>query len=457
MTHHHDPRAEAEVIASVIAENACISEIGDLSAGDFHHRHHALVWECIVALDTRNEPIDLVSIGAELRARKVLDAVGEERLLALTETIPAVEHVEATAAIVRRLATVRAMVAAADAIRADAQRAITDVDAFLDKAESRIHAVAEGRRSDTQMRSMHDVMVEVVEELQARAVAAKSGGVVGTSTGLTDLDKFLCGLKGGELVVLGARPGMGKSALAGKIARAVAGAVGPAYVASLEMPRLQWGERLLTADARVPGDRMRGGTLAEDHWRRVATEAKTLSALPLYIDQTPSMTLWQIRSAARRLKAKLGGLALIVVDYIQLMTAPEYGGKRELEVSHNSRGLKSLAKELNVPVLALAQLNRELERRPDKRPQLSDLRESGAIEQDADVVLFIYRESQYDESADKTLAEIIVSKQRGGATGIVQAHFDPTMIFWSDRGRRDDNGRSVFAPNPEEDYAAFND
>lgn len=444
----HDLGAEQAVLASIMLDAAALDEVADiLTAEDFYSRRNGVIFGAMQALHARSEPIDLITLRSELSAKKALGrAGGEEALLELTEVIPHVAAVEVYAKRVRALSTVRAMVKAAMGVVARAREPLEDVDAFLDEAEAALHGVALSRRSDARSESMRTLIPRVIEAMIERP---QQGEVRGVPTGIVLLDKALSGLQPQQLIVLAGRPGMGKSALAGEVAmRAATGERGgPTLVWTGEMAREMWGERMLVSESAVEGDAVRSGRWSRNDWNRIEQAARALVEAPITIDDTPAISLWQLRSKARRMKAR-EGLALIVVDYLQLMRSGERHQSRELEVSAISRGLKALAKELSVPVLALSQLNRTVESRSDKRPGLSDLRESGAIEQDADAVLFLYREGYYDEDAPATIAEIIVAKQRSGRTGTVQAFFDASTMKWGNLaadGGPPDDGPDDFA------------
>jgi replicative DNA helicase len=297
-----------------------------------------------------------------------------------------------------------------------------DVTKTVDQAESLVFEVAQRRVTDT-MAPIHDLLNDNLDRLES--LYDKGDAITGTPTGFADLDELLSGLQPNALYVIGARPSMGKTALAlGVASHAAIDAQRPVLVFSLEMGQLELTQRMLCSEARVDSKRVRNGNLSEADWQKIAHATGRLAEAPVWIDDNPNLTIMEIRSKARRLKSRLGDLGLVVVDYLQLMTGRSSAENRQVEVSEISRGLKILARELGCPVLALSQLSRQLEMRADKRPMLADLRESGSIEQDADVVMFIYRDDVYNpDSPDRGTAEILVSKHRNGPTGMVRLAF----------------------------------
>lgn len=431
-----DIPAERAVLSSILMDNGVLDEVADLIApADFYSVQNAEVFSAMLALSAKQERIDLITLRSELAsAGKLKRAGGEESLASLHEEIPNVEAAEAYARRVRGLATVRTMVEKCAAVVARGRQPVSDVDAFLDEAEASIHGVSTSRRSDRRMRSMKELVIEVVEDVLKRP---EVGAVRGAPTGIRLLDLMLAGLRSGQLIIAAGRPGMGKTAFALAVmacaARAGEGAAVLGWTGEMESP--EWAERSLVAESGIDGNVVRAGGhgqgvgLRPSEMSKLTNAAGTLANLPIYIDDTPSISLWQLRSKARRLRAQKG-LALVVVDYLQLMRSGERMEDREKEIAAISRGLKSLAKELECPVLALSQLNRKVEERSDKRPGIADIRESGQIEQDADVILFLYREGFYDKAAPQNVAEVIVAKQRAGRMGTVQAYFEPTFMRW---------------------------
>lgn len=418
---HHDIEAERAVLASVFLDPSSLDEVGDLlTPDDFYSRAHALVYDAMRSLAARGETVDLVMVRSELRSKRVFDRAGGDRgLMRLTDELPSPNAVEDYARRVRGWATVRAMVNAALTVASSAREPIESVDEFLDRAEAGLHEVAQMRRTDRRGSSMREVVISVAEAVTKRA---ERQGIQGLRTCLPALDRMLGGMKPSQLIIVAGRPGMGKSAFAGCVARKVSDGV-PVAVFSCEMGADEWGERLAVSESGVDGDAVRTGTMSRSQWADFTSAMGKLANLPIHIDDTPSLSLWQLRSKARRLQAR-EGLGLIVVDYLQLMTSGTGERDREKEVAAVSRGLKAIAKELRVPVMALAQLNRRAEDGSDKRPTMAHLRESGQIEQDADAILFLFRPHLYNpEEARPTDAEVIVAKQRSGPTGTVQCRF----------------------------------
>ncbi len=297
-----------------------------------------------------------------------------------------------------------------------------DVPKTVDRAESLVFEVAQHRQTDSMSR-LHDLLDQTLDSLEA--LYERGDAITGTPTGYTDFDELTAGLQPNALIVVGARPGMGKTSFAmGMAGHAALDAARPVLFFSLEMSRVELSQRLLCSEARIDSTKVRNGRLSEDDWRRISHAIGRLSEAPLWIDDNPNVTVMEIRSKARRLQSQVGPLGMIVVDYIQLMTGRSNAESRQVEVAEISRSLKILARELQVPVVALAQLNRGLEQRADKRPMLSDLRESGSLEQDADVVVFLYRDEHYNpESPDRGTAEVLVAKHRAGPTGMVRLAF----------------------------------
>lgn len=454
----HDLAAERAIVSGILLDNAAIDEVADvLQPEDFYSRKLGLCYGAELALSQKSEPIDLLTLRAELAARGDLgNAGGDEELVTLTNEIPNLDALESYARRVRGLATVRAMVTAATRVAASGRAPIEDLDVWLDEAEATLHAVAISRRADRRCHPLKDLVIRAVEDIQERA---KVGEVRGVPTGITRLDRLLSGLRPSNLIILAGRPGMGKTAFALHVIEHVAHA-GPVLGWSGEMGGEEWAERLLVAGSGIDGDKMRmgghgkGESFSQNEWASFNKAAVALAGLPVEIDDTPAISLWQLRSKARRMKAR-GGLALVVADYLQLMRSGERYSAREQEVAAISRGLKALAKELEVPVMALSQLNRDLEKRADKRPNMSDLRESGQLEQDADVVLFLYRDEYYDpDTTEENVAEIIVAKQRGGRVDTVKAFFNPAKMRWGNL----DSGAAAFGGNaaptpPSDDFA----
>ena len=422
----NDLSAERAVLGGILLENEALNVVLELplTAEDFYSDAHARIFEAMAALFAAGQPVDTVTLRERLATGNRLHAIGgDEYLLGLTNTIPTVSNIEAHGRIVREKAVIRRMIQACHETAAKGYGDYGSMEEFLDEAERSIFAVAK-HRLRTPYEHITDVVVRTFEQITKAAELKQH--ITGLPTGFERLDKMTAGMHPGDLIIIAGRPGMGKTAFALNVAlNACRARKASSVVFSLEMPKEQLANRLLCSEARVDAGKLRTGYLGRDDWPKLTQAAGTLSDLPIWLDDTPGLTLMELRAKTRRLKAE-HGLGLIVIDYLQLMRAGIKTDSREQEISEISRSLKGMAKELELPVVALSQLNRGVESRgnKDKRPQLSDLRESGAIEQDADTIMFIYRDEVYNpESTDKGLAEIIVGKQRAGPTGTVKCLF----------------------------------
>jgi replicative DNA helicase len=418
--------AEKAVLGGILLENEAMNVVMEkLGAEDFYSEANKIVFDCMAALFRRAQPVDSITLRAELVGRGKLQAVGgDEYLLSLTDTIPTVTNIEAHARIVREKAVVRNLITACHEIAARGYAEYGDMEEFLDEAERAVFDVAKERLRHP-YQHIKDVILGTFKSINEAAERGES--ITGLPTGFTGLDRKTAGLHPGELLIVAGRPGMGKTAFALNIAvNATVQRKKTVAIFSLEMSKDELVRRMLASEARVDGTRIRTGQIARDDWPKLANAAGVLSELPIWVDDTPALSLMELRAKARRLNAE-HGLGLIVVDYLQLMRSGGRHDSREQEISEISRSLKALSKELSVPVIALSQLNRGVESRGgDKRPQLADLRESGAIEQDADVILFIYREEVYNREIDPAMrgvAEVIIGKQRAGPTGTIRCRF----------------------------------
>jgi replicative DNA helicase len=421
----HNLTAEESLLGALLLSKDAITVVAELHVGasDFYKPAHQHVFEAIRVLASVGEPVDAVTVAEELRRANLLDAVGGAGLLVdLQATTPAISNAARYARIVQDTAMLRRLITVAGEIAEIGYDLPDDVPKAVDHAESLVFEVAQRRVTDT-MAPIHDLLNDNLDRLES--LYDKGDAITGTPTGFLDLDELLSGLQPNALYVLGARPSMGKTALAlGIASNAAIEAQRPTLIFSLEMGQLELTQRMLCSEARVDSKRVRNGNLSEADWGKIAHATGRLAEAPIWIDDNPNLTIMEIRSKARRLKSRLGDLGLVVVDYLQLMTGRSNAENRQVEVSEISRGLKILARELECPVLALSQLSRQLEMRADKRPMLADLRESGSIEQDADVVMFIYRDDVYSpDSPDRGTAEILVSKHRNGPTGMVRLAF----------------------------------
>jgi replicative DNA helicase len=415
--------AEQSLLGGILIESDGLPAALEVLKGDeFYRDTHRIIFRAFQDLFERNEPIDLITAVDFLAGQNQLDAVGGATYLAsLTEMVPSAANVAAYAKIVNEKALLRRLIQAASEIMSWCYGGGKSVEEILDHAESVVFSVTENRlrTSFFQIKDIVKKSIEAIEKFQEYREM-----VTGVPSYYTDLDKITAGFQPSDLIIIAGRPSMGKTALALCIARnaAMRGKF-PVGVFSLEMSKEQLAMRLLCAEARVDSHKIRTGFLGQQECVKMLNAAGLFMDAPMYIDDTPAISSLELRAKARRMKTDRG-LGLIIVDYLQLMRAREGTERREQEISEISRSLKGLAKELNVPVIALSQLNRKVEERHDKRPLLSDLRESGAIEQDADVIAFIYRDEVYNrDSADKGIAEIHVSKHRNGPTGSIKLRY----------------------------------
>jgi replicative DNA helicase len=418
--------AEQSVLGSILIDNEAFMKIADsLYADDFYDEKNRLIYEMMEKMFQKGMPIDLVTVIEELRRAKKLKTVGASYLSDLAAKMPSSAHIEEHAKIVSDKAALRRLISTASDIIEQSFEAGDDTSRTLDKAESMIFSISE-KNHRTNFVSIHDALAETYERLE-RLHEEKSGGVRGISTGYPDLDFYLSGLQPSDLIILAARPSMGKSALALNMAAYAAMQLDvPVAIFSLEMSRDQLIERLLCTDAQIDSWKMRTGKLSDEDFSRLGESMGRLSEAKIFIEDSPTLNVSELRAKARRLQSQ-HKIGMLVVDYMQLMQGDRGSfseGNRVQEISEISRGMKALARELNVPVLALSQLSRAVEQRSPQIPQLSDLRESGSIEQDADVVMFIYREDYYHkESENKGIAEILIRKHRHGPTGDIKLHF----------------------------------
>ncbi len=420
----HNLDAEQSLLgAMLLARDAIAAALETCGTDDFYKPAHGHVFDAITTLYSRGEPADPVTVADELGRAGLLEAIGGlSALISLQADTPATTNASRYARIVEEHALLRRMIAVAGEIAEMGYSVPDDVAAVVDRAEALVFDVAERRVTDS-LKPLQNLLVDTLDRLER--LFDRGEAITGVPTGYVDLDERLYGLQPSSLVIVGARPAMGKTAFAlGMAAHAAVVARAPTLVFSLEMSHEELTQRLLVAEARVDAGRIRNGRLAEADWPKISQAIARLGDAPLFIDDNPNLTVMEMRAKARRLKAREGSLGLIIVDYLQLMSSRSAVENRQIEVSSISRGLKILARELEVPVVALSQLSRNLEMRADKRPQLADLRESGSLEQDADVVLFLYRDEMYNpESADRGTAEVIVAKHRNGPTGKCQLAF----------------------------------
>jgi replicative DNA helicase len=428
----HNVEAEQSVLGGIMLDNEALNKVLEiLVPDDFYRESHKKIFEVILDLFERDEPADMITVSDLLRSRNQLDSIGGiDYLSQLVDQVPTVANIVYYARIVKEKSVLRRLIAKGVQILQTCYDGPENVEDFLDHVEREIFEVAEDRvrKSYFPIKEVIKASFETIDQLYKKKTL-----ITGIPSGFMDLDTITAGFQPSDLVVVAARPSMGKTAFCLDIARhAAVEAKVPVALFSLEMSKEQIAFRLLCAQAKVDGSKLRRGFLKQTDWPKLTTAAGILSESPIYVDDTPDLSVLEMRAKSRRLKAERD-IGLIIVDYLQLMRGRYGVERREQEISEISRALKALAKELDVPVIALSQLNRRVEERGDKRPQLSDLRESGAIEQDADVIIFIYRDDVYNRNPDnpkKGLAEIIVGKQRNGPTGKVTLTFlEPYATF----------------------------
>lgn len=425
----HSVEAEAAVLGGLLLDNSAFDRVGDfLRADDFYRADHRQIFEAISRLVQSARPADVVTVFEALQSLgQAEDAGGLSYINSLAIETPSASNIRRYAEIVRDRAILRKLISVSDSIATTALNpAGKETRQILDEAETQIFRIGEeGARGRQQAADFDELLNNVVLRIDELANNPNPSDVTGVPSGFIDLDQKTAGMHGGDLIIVAGRPSMGKTSFALNVAEHVAIDQGlPIAVFSMEMGAEQLVLRMLCSVGRIDAQRLRTGRLHEDDWDRLTHATKRLKGVQAYIDETPALNPLELRSRARRMSRIAGGLQLIVVDYIQLMSASSSGENRTTEISEITRSLKSLAKELNCPVIALSQLNRTVEQRTDKRPVMSDLRESGAIEQDADLILFIYRDEVYrPDTPDKGVAEIIIGKQRNGPIGTVRLTF----------------------------------
>ncbi len=439
----HSIEAEASVLGGLLLDNGAWDRVSDLLAdADFYRYEHRLVFGAVGSLVNASRPADVITVFEHLQGQGKADEVGGLAYLnSLAQYVPSAGNIRRYAEIVRERSILRKLVSASDEIATNAFNPQgRPVDEIVDEAEQKIFNIGEqGSRLKQGFQPMETLVVSLLDRIQE--MADNPNDVTGVPTGFYDLDRLTAGLQGGDLIVLAARPSMGKTALAINIAEHVALNEGlPVAVFSMEMGAAQLAVRIVGSIGRIDQSHLRTGRLTDEEWPRLTEAIEKLRNISLHIDESAGLTSSQLRANARRLARQCGQLGLIVVDYLQLMSGSSSNEEnRATELGEISRGLKMLAKELKCPVLALSQLNRSVETRPDKRPMMSDLRESGAIEQDADIIMFIYRDDYYTKEASKEpgVAEVIIAKQRNGPTGVVKLAFlKPITKFESLAGGR---------------------
>lgn len=425
----HSIEAEQSVLGGLLLDNAAWDRIADfVSAEDFYRYDHRLIFQHIVRLINGAKPADVITVFESLSsAAKAEEVGGIAYLNALAQNTPSAANIRRYAEIVRDRGILRKLITVADDISGSAFNPQgKEVKQMLDEAESKIFSIAEeGARGSQGFQEIQPLLTQVVERIDELYNRDNQNDITGVPTGFIDLDRMTSGLQPGDLVIVAGRPSMGKTAFSVNIGENVAVESGlPVAIFSMEMGGTQLAMRMLGSVGRLDQHRLRTGRLNDEDWPRLTHAIQKMNEAQIFIDETPALSSIELRARSRRLARQCGKLGLVIVDYLQLMSANSPGENRATEISEISRNLKGLAKELNCPVIALSQLNRSLEQRPNKRPVMSDLRESGAIEQDADLILFIYRDEVYNpDSPEKGMAEIIIGKQRNGPIGSVRMTF----------------------------------
>lgn len=415
--------AEQSVLGALFLDQGAVSKVARfLKAEDFYLEGHRQIYEAILSLEEDGRPVDLVTVVNWLRDKEVLERIGGATYVAsLASMLPTAANVEYHARIVEEKALLRNLIQIATRIAGLGYEGGESVERLMDEAERMLLELTT-RRSSSVFASIKELLMEVLKYIEERY--QNRGSISGVSSGFLDVDRLCCGMQPGDLLIVAGRPAMGKTSFALTVAHHVAlHHQLPVAVFSLEMSKEQLVQRILCSEAMVDQQKVRSGYLGEGDWARLTQAAVVLSRAPLYIDDSALLSVRQVRAKAKRLQLEKG-LGLVVIDYLQLMQSGQRAENRQQEITEISRSLKGLAKDLKVPVLALAQLSRQVEQRQDKRPIMSDLRDSGSIEQDADVVMFIYRDEYYKPDTEKKgITEIIVAKQRNGPTGVVELAF----------------------------------
>ena len=420
--------AEEAVLGAMMIDDAAANKaIGLLKSSSYFYKEaHRKIFEAMLVLSEESNPIDTVSVSNELKKKKSLKSVGGlYYLTGLVDKVPTAANIETYASIVKEKGILRDLISATHYMSKKAFESGEDVASILDEAEQSIFSLTQ-QKDNKLFQHIKPILTEAIQNLEK--MQSKKGSVVGVPSGIIDLDNVTAGFRKSDLIVIAGRPSMGKTALALSVARnAALESKVPTAIFSLEMSSDQLAQRLLSSEARIDGQKARTGRLQAARWKDINTASGKLADAPLFIDDTPALSILDLRSRARRLKRE-ENIELLIVDYLQLMQGPRRSENRQQEISSITQSLKALAKELDIPVIALSQLSRAVESRTDKRPVLSDLRESGAIEQDADLVIFLYRPFVYDDKKvdQKGLAYLIVAKQRSGPTRTVKATFIDT-------------------------------
>jgi len=432
----HDIEAEQAILGCMLTDkDSVVDAIEVLKAEDFYREDNKAIYEAILSLYSKSEPIDIITVKAELVESGKFERVGGlEYLASLPDRVPTTANVEKYIKIVEEKSTLRSLINTSNELVALGYDETESVDNLMDMAEKKVFDLA-AKKNTKGYSPIKEVLIKSYAKLEE--LYNSKGKLSGISTGFLDLDMKTSGLHNSDLLIIAARPAMGKSAFAINIATNVATKSNiPVAIFNLEMSKEQVGNRILSSEAMVDSNKLRSGQLEDDDWTKIATTLGTLSEAPIYIDDTPGISIMEIRAKCRKLKLEKN-IGLVVIDYLQLIQASGKNGSREQEISEISRSLKVLAKELDIPVIALSQLSRSVEKRDDKRPMLADLRESGSIEQDADIVMFLYREDYYKEDTEKrNIAEVILAKHRGGSTGTVDLAWFPSYTKFGNLDKR---------------------
>ena len=432
----HDIEAEQAVIGSMLTDkDAVMAAVEKLKPDNFYRDDNKAVFEAMINLYNKSEPVDLITVKDELESMGLFDKIGGMEYLALLPAkVPTTANVDKYITIVQEKSTLRNLIKTANEIIELGYEGTEDVEDIMNGAEKKIFDLIQNKNKSG-FSPIKDVLIESITKLEE--LYNRKQHITGVPTGFGELDYMTTGLHGSELILLAARPAMGKSAFALNIAaNAALKSNVPVAIFNLEMSKEQLVDRILSSEAMVDSNKIRTGQIDDEDWVKLAGTIGRLSDAPIYIDDTPGITITEIRAKCRKLKLEKE-IGLVVIDYLQLIAGTGKAGSREQEISEISRSLKILAKELEIPVIAISQLSRGAEKREDKRPMLSDLRESGAIEQDADIVMFLYRDDYYNEDSEKkNVAEVIVAKQRSGSTGTVELAWLPSYTKFGNLDRR---------------------
>ncbi len=429
----HSLEAEQTVLGALMIDSSAIEKtLNIINTDDFYYEANSEIFDAVKTIHQFDIPVDIITVSDELKKRGKLDYIGGLEYLAnLTENIVTTKNISAYLDIIKEKSVLRKLINVANELIEKGYRESDEVQNLIDLAESRIFSLSQNRGfNDFSM--VKDVLLTVFNQLEERAKV--KGSITGINTGYKDLNRMTAGFQRSDLILLAARPAMGKTALALNIAMNAAKSGSSVAMFSLEMSKEQYIQRLISLESLVESSKLRTGALEDDDWLSLANVMNSISSANMFIDDTASISLFDLISKCRRLKIDKG-LDLVIIDYLQLMSYGSKSESRQQEISSISRGLKQLARELNCPVLALSQLSRAVEQRPDRRPLLSDLRESGAIEQDADVVMMLYRDEYYhkEESEKKGIAEVIIAKHRNGPIGTVELVFIDRFTKFSDK------------------------